>query len=199
MSMTKGENRNAPPKGSSIKVQPIQKTEDINKIKALLKNNPRNLCLFTLGINTNLRASDLCRLKVSQVKNVKPMQDIEIKEKKTGKTRRITLNKSCVDSIGKLLNSNGHKENDYLFVGQRGRLCPQTIHALVKSWAKAVKLKGNYGSHSLRKTWGYHQRVTYSVPIPILMTCFNHNSQKQTLDYLCVQPEEVKNVYGNMI
>jgi hypothetical protein len=49
----------------------------------------------------------------------------------------------------------------------------------------------------LRKTWGYHQRVTYKVDIPTLMVCFNHATQKQTLDYLCIQPEEITNVFNN--
>jgi len=26
---------------------------------------------------------------------------------------------------------------------------------------------------------------------------FNHSTQRQTLDYLCVQPEEVKSLYMN--
>ena len=49
----------------------------------------------------------------------------------------------------------------------------------------------------LRKTWGYHQRVTFGVDLPRLMVCFNHSTQRQTLDYLCIQPEEIKDVYEN--
>jgi hypothetical protein len=58
-------------------------------------------------------------------------------------------------------------------------------------------LKGNYGSHTLRKTFGYHQRVTFGVDLPRLMVVFNHSTQKQTLDYLCIQPKEIKDVYEN--
>jgi hypothetical protein len=53
--------------------------------------------------------------------------------------------------------------------------------------------------HSLRKTWGYHQRVTFGADLPTLMTCFNHSTQRQTLKYLCVQPGEVKAIYKNEI
>ena len=56
-------------------------------------------------------------------------------------------------------------------------------------------LTGNYGSHSLRKTWGYHQRKRFCVDIPTLMVMYNHSSQKQTLDYLRIQPQEIKDVY----
>ena len=61
-------NKNHPKKGSQIKVEPIRKAKDINLIKKHLSNKPRDLALFVLGINTNLRASDLLRLTVGQVK-----------------------------------------------------------------------------------------------------------------------------------
>jgi hypothetical protein len=72
-----------------------------------------------------------------------------------------------------------------------------SVHRLVKGWCRDINLKGNYGSHTLRKTWGYHQRVTFGVGLPELMVAFNHSTQRQTLDYLCVQPEEIKNIYQN--
>lgn len=127
------------------------------------------------------------------------MDEIEIKEKKTGKIRRISLNKACIDAINGLLRSSDFRDSYHLFKGQRGPIRPETVHALVKSWTKALKLKGNYGSHTLRKTGGYHQRLKYNIGIPELMVCFNHSTQKQALDYLCIQPEEIKRVYANEI
>ena len=178
-------------------IDPIKKTKDIDTIKKLLSDNPRNYALFVLGINTNLRASDLCRITAGMVRNLKPMDEMEIKEKKTGKTRRITLNKTVIESMQRLLASKPYQDADPLFQGQLGALRPNTINALVKKWCRAIHLKGNYGSHTLRKTWGYHQRVSFNVGIPELMVCFNHSTQKQTLDYLCVQPEEIRSVYAN--
>ena len=119
------------------------------------------------------------------------------KEKKTGKVRRVTLNKACIESINRFLASKEYKDTDQLLKGLRGDMVPTTINALVKKWCRTINLKSNYGSHTLRKTWGYHQRITFNVGIPELMVCFNHSTQKQTLDYLCVQPEEIKSVYAN--
>ncbi len=201
MSMPKCTNVNHPKKGSIIKVEPIKNLKDIETIKKLLFNNPRNYALFVLGINTNLRASDLCSITVGMVRNLNPMNEIGIKEKKTGKTRRITLNKGCTDAIQRLLASRPYQDEQQMFLSQRGNkaLIPNTINKLVKLWCKAINLKGNYGSHTLRKTWGYHQRVKYNVGIPELMVCFNHSTQRQTLEYLCIQPEEIKSVYANEI
>ena len=60
----KRKNPNAPRKGSKIKVEPIRSLKDIQLIRRMLQENPRDLALFTIGINTNLRASDLLRLGV---------------------------------------------------------------------------------------------------------------------------------------
>jgi integrase len=195
--MLKGQNCNRPDKGDTIKVDPIRKKRDIENIKKLLAENPRDSALFTIGINTNLRASDLLRIKVGQVRDLKPGDEIELKERKTGKSRRITLNKSCVQAIQRLLASRTYADEDLLFTGQRGPLTVPSVHRLVKGWCRAINLRGNYGSHSLRKTFGFHQRVTFGTDIPRLMVVFNHSTQRQTLDYLCIQPEEIKTVYEN--
>ena len=184
-------NYNHPKKGSQIKVEPIRKRKDIDLIKKLLSDKPRDLALFILGINTNLRASDLLRLTVGHVKHLNEGDALEIKEKKTGKSRRITLNKACIESIRGILEADEHQDAEYLFKSQRGAvLIVSTVSNMVKGWCKEINLKGNYGSHTLRKTFGYHQRVTFGVDLPTLMVCFNHSTQKQTLDYLCIQDQK---------
>jgi len=192
-------NPNHPKKGSVIRVDPIRNIKDIKSIRKLLADQPRNLALFILGTNTNLRASDMLGIKAGQVRGLKPMDEIEIRERKTGKLRRITLNKTVVEATNSLLATFPYHDDDLLFRGQRGPLTVPSLTRLVKSWCKAINLQGNFGSHSLRKTWGYHQRVTFGRSLPELMVCFNHGSQKQTLDYLCIQPEEIRSIYANEI
>ena len=187
-------NPNHPRKGSTIKVEPIRHLKDIKAIKRILQDSPRDFCLFTLGINTNLRASDLLAITAGMVRNE---EELVLKEKKTGKERLITLNATTQKAIQRLLDSREFDDNDRLFQGQRGPLTVPTVNRLVKGWCRAINLKGNYGSHTLRKTFGYHQRVTFGRGLPELMTVFNHSTQKQTLDYLCVQPEEIKDIYLN--
>ena len=187
-------NRNHPAKGSTIKVDPIRDLKAVKAIKRMLQDNPRDLCLFTLGINTNLRASDLLSIKAGQVRGE---EELVLKEKKTSKERRITLNKAVRAVISELLDSREYSDQDLLFQGQRGPLTVPTVSRMVKQWCRMVNLKGNYAAHSLRKTFGYHQRVTFGAGLPELMVTFNHSSQKQTLDYLCIQPEEVRDLYLN--
>ena len=184
-------------KGISKKVDPITDLKDIKSIKKCLSDNPRDLCIFTIGINTNLRASDLVRITVGMVKNLKPGEELVLTEKKTKKERRITLNKDCINAIQNLIKSFRHarRGDSQLFRGREGDIKPIGVNYLVNKWVKMINLKGKYGSHTLRKTFGYHMRVQHKISIPILMQIFNHHSQKQTLDYLCVQPDEIREVY----
>jgi len=197
--MTKGKNSNHPKKGSIITVDPIKSLKKIQEIKNLLKNHPRNYAIFILGINTNLRASDLVKITAGQVRYLKPMDILFIREQKTKKLRRINLNKSCIEAIQNLLMRTDLEDYDILFKGIRGSLKPTSINALVKSWCKTVNLKDNYGAHTLRKTFGYIQRTVFNVKLPVLTQCFNHSSQEATLTYLCIQDEELENVYANEI
>jgi len=201
MAKKNGGNNNHPKKGSEIKVEPIKELKDVRLIKKMLADKPRDLAIFTVGVNTNLRASDLVGLRVGQVRGLVAVvgDTVEIREKKTKKKRRVTLNGACVRAIGDLLEDHEGEDHEHLFVGQRGPLTVPTINNMVKGWCAEINLRGNFGSHTLRKTWGYHQRVSFGVDLPRLMVCFNHSSQKQTLDYLCIQPEEIEDVYRNEI
>jgi len=82
---------NRPQKGSSIKVEPIRHKKDIQLIKKLLADNLRDSAIFTLGINTNLRAGDLLRITVGQVRHLRPGEHFSVRENKTGKPRDITI------------------------------------------------------------------------------------------------------------
>ncbi len=183
------------PYNQSTKVEPIRLKSDIDRIKALLSDQPRNLALFSFGINTNLRASDLTKITVKQVLNLHSGDSFEIRETKTGKSRWITLNKGVYQNIQNWIKIANLKPADPLFISQRGSsLTVSSVNRLVKSWCQHIGLKGNYGSHTLRKTWGYHA-YKRGIDLPRLMTCFNHSNQKQTLDYLCIQDSQIQEVY----
>jgi len=139
----------------------------------------------------------LCAITISMVKNLDVGEELVIHKQKTGKERRITLNKDCVDAVQQLIGSfQKPRPNDsQLFRGRQGNINTVSVNYLVKKWCRMINLKGRYGSHTLRKTFGYHMRVQHKVSIPVLMTLFNHNTQRQTLDYLCVQPDEIREVY----
>lgn len=200
MAFQKGENPNHPRLGSTIKVDPIRDKKAIKRIKKLLQDNPRDLCLFTLGINTAYRANELLSIRVGQVRHLQPGDQLNLKQPKNKKFRPVKLNQSAYQAIQGLLvwleiDESNINENELLFIGQRGPLTVSTVSKMVKTWCSNVGLKGNYGSHSLRKTWGYWQRMERGTAIPLLMEAFGHATQQQTLSYLGIQSDEIAEIY----
>jgi integrase len=194
MAFTKGENPHRPKKGDSIRVEPIRSKKHIYNIKKILSDKPRDLCLFTLGINTAFRANELLAIKVEQVRYLEVGDILTIKQRKTQKYRSVALNENMVESIKAYLRQRTLADDADLFTGLRGCLTVPTVNRLVKTWCASVGLKGNYGSHSMRKTWGYWQRQN-GADILNLVEAFGHATQRQTMTYLGLQPEDVMKLY----
>lgn len=205
---TKNRNPNHPPLGSTIKVEPIRTVQAIGKIKSLLEADARNYCLFVLGINTAFRASELLSIRIGQIRHLRSGDRLEVKQSKNKKYRSVTLNSAGFKAIRRLLNEKQKlaiKKRDpsivddeaFFFTGQRraGPLRVSTLNNLLKSWCKKANLKGNYGSHTLRKTWGFMQRQKQNTPVPLLVQALGHATQRQTIEYLCIQEKEIENVY----
>ena len=195
MACKKGENPNHPLKGSTIHVEPIREKTAIKRIKKMLRDHPRDLCLFTLGINTAFRANELLSLQVNQVEHLGQGDVLALKQAKTRKYRQVTLNMAGVEAIQSWLAVAGLRSEDYLFTGQRGVLTVPTVSFMVKTWCAHTGLNGNYGSHTLRKTWGYWQRMERGTAVPLLMEAFGHATQQQTLAYLGIQADEIAKIY----
>jgi integrase len=197
----RGENPNHPPKGARIKTQPIRRREDVKAIKRLLADRLRDRALFTLGINSALRPEDLRNITVGQVRRLKPGDSFDLREEKTEKYRRVMINKGIHRTIQDLLNSRPDiSDDDWIFQSRKGgRLLVSSITRLVKEWCRAINLSGNYGGGSLRKTFGYHQRVYHGLGTAVLIRIYNHNSERQTLDYLGIEADELVQVNWNEI
>lgn len=193
---------NHPQPGSTIRVDPIRRPKDIQTIKRLLADKPRDLCLFILGINTNLRGGDLLRVKVGEVRHLAIGESFVVREQKTGKLRRITINAVVHEAVQALLAETPDVlDENFLFCSQKTgvMLTVPALNKMVKSWCRQINLPGNYGSHTLRKSWGFAMRTRHGVDVPTLMTIFNHSTQRQTLDYLGIQETEVQECYLNEV
>lgn len=177
-------------------VEPIKRIEDIKAIKQLLASKPRDHLLFVMGINSGLRVGDLLRFKVGQVQDLKVGGTLEIRESKTGKQNFLLLNKEIGKALNLYFQSGNHAPDDYLFGSRKGGkpLTLSTVNRLVKSWAASINLPGNYGGRTLRKTFGYVQRVHFGVGFEILCKRYNHSNPSVTMRYIGVQPEEVTNI-----
>ncbi|MCJ7625932.1 MAG: tyrosine-type recombinase/integrase [Anaerolineaceae bacterium] len=69
--------------------------------------------------------------------------------------------------------------------GQAWKFIPSICHE--------IGLSGNFSTHSLRKTWGYHARMQ-GVDLALIMYKLNHNSIAYTKRYLGITDDELQAV-----
>ena len=162
-------------------VQPIRDRNDIEKIKnILLKDNYRNYMLFTIGINTGLRISDLLKLKVEDIKD---KSHITLIEQKTKKVKRFFINSQLREEIDRYIITMSNHE--YLFQSQKGNNKPISRVQAYRVLNKAAQKVGltEIGTHTLRKTFGYwHYKQNKDVAL--LQNLFNHSSPSITMRYI---------------
>ncbi len=176
-------------------VEPIKKICDLRKIEDnLLHNNKRDILIFILGINSGLRISDILALDVKDVKN---KSYINIKEKKTGKYKKIPINSRLKPLINDFIMYRNSDEP--LFKTKfNNRLERTQCYRILQQAALKAGLECKIGTHSLRKTFGYHHYMKFK-DVVILQKIFNHSSPEITLRYIGIEQDEIENSYNNFI
>ena len=185
-----------------MKVEPFIELKDIKSIKKLLADNLRDRLLFILGINSGLRVQDLLQLRVGTVSGLKVGDRVTLKEKKTGKENVLIINKEIKDALDAYLAVAAAADQHYVFKSRKGKNYPLTtltVTKKVKAWTAAINLKGNFGAHTLRKTWTYHQRKEFGVSWEVLAKRLNHSNPSVTRRYLGIQDEEVEQILMNSL
>ena len=167
-------------------VQPIRDLKKIETIKKLLKQQSlRDYCLFVLGINSGLRISDLLKLIISDVIENKKLKDrIRLREKKTGKFKEFPLSDNAKSALKEYLKTRDYNENEPLFISRKnkGFLMRQQAYKIINNVAQSVGIKEKIGTHTLRKTFGYHA-YNNGYDIALIQKLFNHSSPSTTLRY----------------
>ena len=173
-------------------VQPIKKIEDIQKIKKYLAKKPRNALLFSFGINTGLRVSDILSLNVGDVKD---RDYIEIREKKTNKHKKFPLNRFLKAEI-ELFVKDKPPEQPLFYTQKHCRLDRAQAYRILNKAAHAAGITEKIGTHTLRKTFGYHHYKKYN-DIVLLQKIFNHSSPSVTLRYIGIEQDTIDKSYMN--
>ena len=174
-------------------VEPIKSKKQIDALKKYLRGqNIRDYLLFVLGINSGLRISDLLKLTVEDVKG---QERISVREQKTGKTKDFPLSDTCKKAIQEYLKITGVKDG-YLFSSRKGTDPITRIQAyrILNEAAQRVGIKEAVGTHTLRKTFGYHAHQN-GIDITRIQKLLNHSAPSVTLAYIGITKEELDNVY----
>lgn len=201
------------------RADPIKSLDDINAISQYLISSERyrDNMLFIIGINFGLRVSDLRVLRFSNLinDNLTFKDSFPVFEKKTRNTRKrkmnryITINEAVIEAVTLFLeNTPNVSLSDYLFKshsnnnGDRDEpLSRMSVDRILKGVAADLDLNMRVSTHTLRKTFCYHQMVMSgndSRKLLLLQKMLNHSSPAQTLDYIGITEEEIDEAYRKL-
>ena len=180
-------------------VEPIRSKETLKRIEEFLaakkKRKKRDLLLFVMGTNTGLRVSDILALNIQDVKD---KNFVELIEKKTGKYKKFPLNQKIQALLKDYIDENA-EDNDPLFMTiYNNRLECTSAYRIIHAACRHVGITENIGTHTLRKTFGYHHYRKFK-DIALLQKIFNHYSPGITLIYIGIDQEEINQSYINFI
>ncbi len=174
-------------------VEPIKDINKINEIKEkLAEKSNRDLLLFVLGINTGIRINDLLKLKVEDVwEKSKPKEFLYIFDEKSSEVSAYYLNAKVESALRTYLNSIEFSNNDYLFKSKKVNqpITRQQAYRIINYAAREVGISCNIGTHTLRKTFGYHA-YRKGIAISFLKAIYNHVTPAETLRYIGIDKNE---------
>lgn len=175
-------------------VEPIRELKKIKELKTYLRKRLyRDYFLFTFGINTGLRISDILPLRVTDVKYTK---HLIVREKKTSKFRKTIITEMMKKEIDNY--TINMTDSDYLFPSKKGGKPISRMQAwqIIHDGARTCGIEGAIGTHTLRKTFGYHfyQRTK---DVAMLQQIFGHSSPSITLRYIGINGDMIDRALEN--
>lgn len=175
-----------------------------------------NRAYVMLSLNSGLRNSDVITRKWSDI--YKPdwsfRDGVRIQEQKTGKYASFKINNETRRVIEEYRRVLGEvKYNDYVFKTRQSKRIEDNVpeekkhitrancEVFLQKAALAAGMDRNFGTHSLRKTFGYHFLQNHRNDIYALATLqkmFRHSSPAITLAYVGIDEDETAKLYDEM-
>lgn len=179
-------------------VEPIRDMTIVNEMYSyLVGKDLRYGLLFKFGLNTGLRISDILPVRLTDVLNSEGnfREYFILNERKTGKEKKIKINSSLCNEIHKYKTAAKLIPESYLFESRKGsHLGRVQAYRILKTAAQTAGIE-NFGTHSLRKTWGYWTYKLSNHNIGLIMDTFNHSSPNVTLRYIGISQDQKDELY----
>jgi integrase len=155
--------------------------------------------LVACGVNMGLRISDLLTISYEDLQK----KTFVVKEKKTGKKRKVVANSAVLEAVGKMPDTAQKELGGKCFTSNKGTVySPQHVNRLLKKYFDDVEgLK--ISSHSMRKGFGrryYDKKEAEGKDgIPKLQMQFNHSTPFVTLRYIGVTQKDLDDMYDDVL
>ncbi len=190
--------------------RPWNKDRTVGSRKALAQAEVRHIiaqfsdtdlhdrCLFLTAIDTMLRASDLLKLRVSDVQNSNGLIKTSFpwRQKKTANGVYPVLTPTTQKALAEWIKATGKLPEHFIFTRQKPTNAePITVgfyRTLVKSWIESIGASPeDYSAHSLRRT-----KATFmyerGISVEVIGRLLGHKSPASTIRYLGIDEAQAK-------
>lgn len=164
------------------------------RIRLQDKGKRRDLALFDLAIDSKLRASDLLKIRVSDVaSNGKALSRTIVTQQKTSRPVRFEITERTRKSIEQWIVAGGLVSNDFLFPSRLRALPHLSLRQyarLLESWVAGIGLDPTaYGTHSMRRTKAtlIYRRTKNLRAVQLLL---GHSKLDSTVRYLGIEIDD---------
>jgi site-specific recombinase XerD len=126
------------------------------------------------------------------------------KTKKIGKFVTLYFNDVVKKSIMQYVEQYPIEDmNDFIFKSRKGNgaVTERSVWKIIVDVADEAGIEYNVGTHSLRKTFGYHiwhDAEDKEKALVMLMAIFNHSSIATTKKYIGIMNEEIESVFNEL-
>jgi integrase len=185
-------------------VEPIRDLEQIEAMKQALQKSKRNTLLFVMGINSALRITDLLSLTIGDVvdRHGEPRKEIKLKTGKGGRMRTFPIGESVSKALVAYLGERRDLDPEApLFISQKGKgskaLGRHRAWYILREAGESIGLE-RLGTHTLRKTFGYHAYIKSGGNLSLVRKLLHHAPGLDTLGYIGVKHDPMDEVYLNL-
>ena len=170
----------------------------VRAIARHLRCQPLELALFTLGIDTMLRVSDMRQLRARDIcTDGRIAQTFRLRQQKTATVVHPTLTAFTRRACQRWLLESGKTGEDFLFTLPTAHqpVSSNWCRRAVKRWAVAIGLSPEqYSMHSLRRTKPTHLYFEEGVELAVIAQLLGHRSLATTTAYLHIAEAKARQV-----
>jgi len=196
--------------GKSVGQKTPFTARQVEMLKDILTNKGavKELALFSFGIDSMLRSSDILNLRVEDVVDHKGKvkTNINLKQKKTKQSHVVIISESTAKSLDNMIRKEGKFESDWLFTAERfgNQKKKPMSHVkytlLVKKWCGLIHLDPkDYSTHSIRRTRAAMVYKATGNNIRLVQQLLGHKSITSTTAYLNLDQQQALDVYREFL
>lgn len=186
-----------------MRVQPIRDPAELREVETILAGDKtqKGRCkylMFMCGIYLARRICDMLPLRVEDLRG---QAYVQLKERKTQKTIELPIPEHLQKVLRRELKGLPGEQPIFLSRqrgagGEAKAISYKTAYLYAKEIGRQAGLPYNVGTHTMRKTFGYHyyQRTK---DIATLMVLFNHSDEKTTKIYIGIELDELTAAVAN--